>query len=217
MAMKTDLKVVKAQIIGGREIDTVLVETTNQSLSNVLSPMSKCLLWMLECDSNNTTRTIVPRDVRTILGMIEFFKTEQAQAKKHKDQPMGVLEVQYKILLPSPVEMKKFPNMLIERVALQIYNVCRICISVDSKGTKNFIHSKDFKLLDEAVVVLDDTILKYLGDGKDVEPYDVPDLMELGQVVPDTDMDAAEFREPSADRPTLGMPDTKDTPSGSPT
>jgi len=219
--METRLNIKKSAIIGGREIDVDFVNTKNQTLHLCALPLSKLLLFLIECDSNNTTRTIVPRDSRIINMQMKAFKEELIFSTTKLDQPMGRYDKVYKILIPTEVELKKFPNAKIERVAMAILNLLNVMMQVDSSGAKTYVDLSDRKDIEKSFNVALAVVAKWIGTGDKVKDkdewetgYDVPAFIEVGRIVPDSDADAAQVHEPSADIGPLGRPDAPDTKSG---
>lgn len=221
MSQITELEVVAAKITAGRKLKATAYDTSNHALHVLVRPISKALFWMFECDSNNAGRTVVPSDVSIIRAQFNYFKEELGLAKVHSNQPTANLEVAYKILLPHETEMVKFVNSKIERVAHQYFALAQVCMSLDGAATKNFIELADFTKIDKAVSVVEAIMDKFLGDGAPIKGQpgayntglEVPALQELGLLKPDNDLDSAEFREGSADKPNVGLPDSEDTPA----
>lgn len=216
--MITELIVKQAEIQGGRQISTDMYDTKNQTLHLCALPLSKLLIFCLECDSNNTTRTIVPRDSVIINAQLGAFKEELDFSKTVINQPPTRLEHTYKILIPTQIEMKKFTNAKIERVALSIHNLLLVMMSVDSGGTKNFVELADAKDILASYEVCIKVIAKWIGTGKEGEAegswdtgLQLPPLIEIGRLQPDMDLDAASTNEPSADVGDLHRPDAPDT------
>lgn len=219
--MVTNLKIMASNVQGGRTMKALSYRTTNQSLHLMTQPLSKLLFWMLECDSNNTVATVVPRDVATIRQQWGFYKEELETAKMYANQPMGKLETNFKILLPHPVEMKMFTNQKLDRVAHQVYNLCRVSMSLDSSGTKNFVPNTDYKTIQECIDVVEGIMTKFIGTGlQDAQSgkwdtgVDVSPLIELGTLNPDTDEDSATLQEGSAERTETHLDDGVDAPPG---
>jgi len=216
--MVTELIVKEASIIGGRQIATDMYKSKNQTLHLCALPLSKLLIFCLECDSNNTTRTTVPRDSRIVNAQMGAFKEELDFSKEVIDQPTGKLEKEYKILIPTEIEMKRFSNAKFERVALAIHNLLTVMMSVDSGGAKNFVEMTDHEEVERSYVVCMKVIKKWIGTGqpgKDVGTWDtgmdIPPMVEIGRLKPDLDLDAAQLFEPSAGVGDLHLPDAPDT------
>jgi len=217
--MVTKLNVVEAKITGGREIDCLSYNTKNQTLHLCALPLSKLLLFLMECDSNNTTSIIVPNDAVIIHQQLGAFKEELDFSKELLDQPSGRLEKTFKILIPTQVEMKKFTNPKIQRVALAVHNLLSVMMSVDSGGTKNFVGMADGKSIEASFKVVKKVADKWIGSGKKLKDgvwetgVEIPPMIEVGRIEPDTDADAATLNEPSADVGDLHLPDAPDTKS----
>ena len=129
MAMITKLVVKDAKIIEGRSIESKGYHTKNQALALSTQPLSRLLFWFLECDSNNTVRTLNPRDIRSARNQFALFKKELKLYLKHNaDQPMGKMEMEHTILVPDEHEMKKFSNGKLRRVAYQVLNLIKVCM-----------------------------------------------------------------------------------------
>lgn len=221
--MVTKLKVVKSQIIGGRTINCDVYETKNQTLHLLAKPLSKTLIYSLECDSNNTTSVMVPTDTVTFRDLLELFK-EELEFSNDPDnltQPRSAFEKTFKILVPTEVEMKRYTNSKCERYGLAIQNLLAVLLGVDSTGTKGFVGAIDHALVKKSYEVCVRVADKWIGTGiyddkakKFNTGLDIPPLLVVGQIDPDNDLDAATVNEPSTGR-TKGVhrPDAPDTPA----
>lgn len=219
--MITELQIVQQQTIPGRKIVCVAYSTNNHNLHKMMKPVSHLLLWMLEADSNNSSRTIVPTDVLDVWACFSFMDAEIEICEEYSSQPTGARELTYKIVFPEALEMVRFKNMKWERVAQQIMHFARVAMGVDSGRVQGYVDMADFKLIKESLRVTKAIATRFIGDGKPIDGkkgefntgLKAPALAATGIIKPDNDLDVAVVGEPSADRPESMLPDVADTPA----
>lgn len=211
--MITELRKVDATVVGGRTIDVVDYKLQNYRLHQVLEQMSRLFLFLLECDSNNTSSKVKPRDVRNVLNQWKIAKEELEFSMAHNDLPDAIYEYGFSISLPDQKEIQKIRNVKIKRIYSEMFNTARQMLSVDSAKTQGFIASEDHADIQEMFACVDDCLARWVGDGTNAESLGVlaPAFEKLGVIVPDVDSDYASINEPSADTPPSKLPDTPDT------
>lgn len=212
--MITELNIVDPQIVAGRKIDVVSYRIQNYRLHQVIEQAARLFLFMLECDSNNTSSKIRPRDARRILGQWQIAKDELVFGMEHNDLPSGVYEYGFEINLPEGKEIQRIRNVKIKRCYSEMFNAVRQILSVDSAKTQGFVAEEDHTDILAWFDTVDDCLARWIGDGTESNTGLVcPAYEELGVVVPDVDSDYARVGEPTADAPISKLPDVADTPS----
>lgn len=211
--MITELRKVDPQIVGGRTVDVVDYKLQNYRLHQVLEQMARLFLFLLECDSNNTSSKVKPRDARGILRQWQIAKDELNFSMAFNDLPDGIYEYGFSISFPDQKEIQKIRNVKIKRIYSEMFNTARQILSVDSAKTQGFIATEDHADIMEMFACVDACLARWIGDGSDAENVgiQVPAYEELGVVAPDVDSDYASINEPSADAPVSKLPDTADT------
>ena len=211
--MITELKKVDPQIIGGRVIEVVDYKLQNYRLHQVLEQLARLFLFLLECDSNNTSSKIKPRDARGILRQWEIAKDELTFSMGFNDLPDGIYEYGFSIALPDQKEIQKIRNVKIKRIYSEMFNTVRQMLSVDSAKTQGYIAAEDHADIQEMFTAVDACLARWIGTGADAENTGivVPAYEELGVIMPDVDSDYATISEPSADAPLPKLPDAVDT------
>lgn len=211
--MITELKKVDPSIIGGRVIPVVEYKLQNYRLHQVLEQMSRLFLFLLECDSNNTSSKAKPRDVRGIVRQWQVVREELDFSMAHNDMPDGVYEYGFSVVFPDQKEIQKIRNVKIKRIFSEMFNTARHMLSVDSAKTQGYIALEDHKDMMEMFGCVEDCIARWIGNGSDAADTGivVPAYEELGVIVPDVDSDYATMNEPSADAPPAKLPDVPDT------
>lgn len=211
--MITELVTVDPMIVGGRKINVVEYNIQNYRLHQVCEQLARLFLFLLECDSNNTSSKVKPRDVRGIIRQWTIAKEELDFSMSHNDLPDGVYEYGFKILLPDQKEIQKIRNVKIKRIYSEMFNCVRQMLSVDSAKTQGYIASEDHADIREMMLCVDDCLTRWIGDGSDTSNTGLvaPAYEELGVISPDVDADYASIREPSADMPISKLPDVADT------
>lgn len=210
--MITELNKVDARVVGGRKINVVDYHIQNYRLHQVLEQMSRMFLFLLECDSNNTSSKIRPRDARRILAQWGVVKDELAFGMEHNDLPSAIYEYGFSICLPEGKEIQKIRNVKIKRVYTEAFGAARQILSVDSAKTQGFVAAEDHAEIMEWITTVDLCFARWIGDGSDTNTgIVVPAYEELGLISPDVDSDYAVIAEPSADIPVSKLPDVADT------
>ncbi len=213
--MITDLNLVDPQVIPGRKIDVVDYKIQNYRLHQVLEQLARLFLFLLECDSNNTSSKIRPRDARRILAQWAVAKDELTFGMEHNDMPSGVYEYGFSINLPTGKEIQRIRNVKIKRVYSEIFNSARQILSVDSAHTQGYVATDDHSEIMEWFNTVDLCLARWIGDGSEANTgILVPAYEELGVIMPDVNNDYASVQEPSADAPLPKLPDVPDVLKG---
>lgn len=215
--MITNLREVDAQIEAGREIEVVKYNTRNYRNHLVLEQLSRLLAFMLECDSNNTSSKNLPSDTRDIRDQFKIVKDEFEFGMQNNDAPTGSHEYAYHILLPSGKEIQRIRNVKIKRVLVELFNLCRVVLSVDSSNSQGYVSVGDANKIRAVFDICDKCMDRWIGDGSDDANLglEAPAYEKLGQMIPDVDGDYAQLLEPSLDLPKPKLPDVPDKPSQS--
>jgi hypothetical protein len=213
--MKTELNIVDPTIVPGNKINVVEFNIRNIRLHKVIQALSRCLLFCLECDSNNTSSKARPRDVRAIRGQFDIASSEIAFAEAHNDFPQASHEFAFKIYLIDQKEIQSIRNVKLNNIVSEIYNACHVMLSMDSANTQGFIAEEDLADIKEMMTLCNDSMDRWIGKG--ATPADTgliaPAYEILGELVPDIDGDYCSTMEPSTGIPLPKLPDVADTPS----
>jgi len=211
--MITELNIVDPAIIGGQKVNVVEYKLQNYRLHQVLEQMARMFLFLLECDSNNTSSKMRPRDARKILAQWAIAKGELEFSMAHNDLPDGVSEYGFAICFPEGKEIQRIRNVKIKRIYTEMFNCARQILSVDSAKTQGYIAKEDFDEIMEVFTCVDACLARWIGTGADAENTGlvVPAYEELGVILPDVDGDYAVINEPSTTVPAPKLPDTPDS------
>jgi len=211
--MITNLNKVDPQIVAGRSVNVVDYSLQNYRLHQVLEQMARLFLFLLECDSNNTSSKMRPRDARRVLQQWKIAKDELEFSMQHNDLPDGVYEYGFTVALPEGKEVQKIRNVKIKRIYAEMFNCARQILSVDSAKTQSFIAKEDYEDIMLMFKVCDKTLERWIGTGADADSVGLtaPAYEELGVLSPDVDSDYAQIREPSPDAPPPKLGDVQDT------
>jgi hypothetical protein len=214
--MITELNKVDPEIQGGLKIDVVDYKLQNYRLHQVLEQMSRMFLFLLKCDSNNTSSKIRPRDARKILSQWKIAKDELEFSMAHNDLPDGIYEYGFSIAFPQGKEIQRIRNVKVKRIFTEMFNCARQILSVDSAKTQGFIAREDYLEIMENFTCVDACLARWIGSGADVDDTGivVPAYEELGVIEPDVDSDYAVINEPSSATPPPKLPDVPDVARG---
>jgi hypothetical protein len=212
--MRTELIKVDPEIVGGAKIRVVEYNINNYRLHQVLEQVARLLPFCLECDSNNTASKARPRDVRKIIAQWQIVKDEFSFSMAHNDYPNGQYEQAFKVCIIDQKEIQAIRNVKMKRVVSEIFNIVQVMLSVDSAKTQGFIAAEDASDITLGFTLVDDCIARWLGNGADAENVGVfaPAYEELGEMVPDVDLDYSLTLEPSKMMPNPALADVLDTP-----
>lgn len=212
----TELIVTDVQIKGGTKIKVAAYETPNKALFNGMFIIGKVLRWLMETRSNNMTRAIQPADIRALWKLWNAHKLDLDLAQKNSDAPVSVIEMYRTILLPHPTEMRRYKNLKIQRIAMEIHDYAFACMSRDTASGTNIVDMTDYAEIVEAQKVVEQVMVLFVGtgdkkaDGQWDTGIDLPAITELGKEIPDGDLDALSFGEPSKTDVQAGLPDAPD-------
>lgn len=212
--MITELNVVNPNVQPGQKIDVVEYHIQNYRLHQVLEQIARLFLFLLECDSNNTSSKIRPRDARRIIGQWNVAKEELIFGMQHNDLPSAIYEYGFVINLPDGKEIQRIRNVKIKRCYTEMFNAARQILSVDSAKTQGFVADEDHSDIMLWFNTVDDCLSRWIGDGTEANTgIVVPAYEELGIVAPDVDSDLATINEPSSANPVPKLPDVPDVPA----
>jgi hypothetical protein len=210
--MRTNIRLKDPEIIPGVEIGCVAYNVRNYRMRDTLEMSARLMLFLVECDSNNTSAIAIPSDSRDILDTWQAVKEEFDFAIAYNDFPKGSHEYAYQIALLEGKEIQKIRNVPLKTVAAEIFNALRVMLSVDSANTQGYLSAKDQEKIKRMFEIVDAKMLRWLGDGSlQLTGRNVPAFEEIGEIVPDVDADYAAILEPSRSMPKPKLPDVQDT------
>lgn len=197
----------------GRAIAVHEFPINNYQIHKCLQFLSRMILAMLEGQSNNMKAELVPRDVRSIRAGWLALKSAWDSAMEHNDPPSGTHEFNYKILLPTGVEVQKVSNFKIKVMVMEFHRLAEVMIGCDSAGSSGNIALGSQNDIETQMQICESELDKWLGTGADNTAVGefVPVFKHLGVLEPDPSMNFADIQEPTADQPDYGRPDTIDT------
>jgi len=209
----TDLEIVQPKILGGRKIQMDRLDISNHRLHCAGQMVSMMMIANLEGDSNNTSSTMTPREVREHWVQWGAFKQEVQFAKDNNDGPLTKLEDSLALLIPTGKEIQRIKNQKCKRVSQELGRLVRIMVSVDSAGSQVNIGDASFKDIEAQMLICERAMIHYWGTGADNDNTGVamPEYKHVGVLIPDLDNDEHSLREGSVDGPNLGYSDAPDT------
>lgn len=212
MQMITELEVKPHETMPARKLEVNEFKVNNFRYHSCLQMLSRNLLALCESQSNNMKGELVPRDVSSTRMGFEAFKVAWKFALDHNDPPSAAHEFGYKIVFPTPKELQRIPNVKTKMVALEYMHLAEIIMASDSANASANVAPQSQADVDTQIKICEDALDLWYGKGKDNKDVGqtVPVFKHLGTLIPDTDLDYAEVREPSADQPTSGRPDAAD-------
>jgi hypothetical protein len=210
--MITELNKVDASIIGGQSINVVEYQIQNYRLHQILEQVARLFFFLLECDSNNTSSKMRPRDARRVVSQWQIAKDELVFSMEHNDLPDGIYEYGFTINFPEGKVIQRIRNVKVKRVLTEMFNTARHILSVDSAKTQGYIAREDFNDIMENFACVDACLARWIGTGADADNTGLvaPAYEEVGILSPDVDSDYATISEPSAGQPLPKLPDTPD-------
>lgn len=210
--MKTELNIVKPVIKPGIKIDVVEHAVSNFRIHGMMENLSRLLIAVVEMQSNNSSATVTPGDVRSIVNQFTLIKEDLDFAIDVNDAPIGAYEQEYICMLMDQKEIQRVRNVKLKNILKDLWLFGRIAMSCDSAKTQNFISPADEKHLRRALEVCEKALTRWVGAGTDatdlgrvVEPF-----VANGEIIPDVDGDWAVTKEPSAAGVTSMLEDVAD-------
>jgi len=210
--MKTELNIVTPTILPGIKIDVVEHAVSNFRIHGMMENLSRLLIAIVEMQSNNSSATVTPGDVRSIVNQFQLIKEDLDFAIDVNDAPIGAYEQEYKCMLIDQKEIQRVRNVKLKNILKDLWLLGRIAMSCDSSKTQNFISPADETMLRRALEVCEKTLDRWVGKGVDsadlgvvVEPF-----VANGEIIPDVDGDWAITKEPSVGGVTSMLKDVAD-------
>lgn len=212
--MKTDLNLRRAEVVPGDAINANPFNVRNYRLHQVLEQASRLLLFCIECDSNNTSSKVTPRDSRKILAQWQILKDEFDFSMEHNDFPSASHEKAYTVNILDPDEIELVRNVKIKRIVSEMYNSLMVMLSLDSANTQGSIAIEDADDIKAMFSLVDDCLARWIGSGENHESVGIqpPAYEILGEIVPDLTNSHSQTMEPSKTAPLPKLADSKDIP-----
>lgn len=209
--MMTNINLVDPQIVPGKVIDCVAYNVRNYRLRDSLEQAARLLLFMVECDSNNTNAVAIPSDVRVIRDQWTIIQDEFKFAVVYNDFPKGSHEYAYEIALLDGKEIQRIRNVAMKTVVAELFNALRVMVSIDSANTQGYVSTKDQEKVLRVFEIVQAKVDRWLGDGTLADTgVNAPAFEELGEITPDVDGDFAIIMEPSRAMPNAKLADVQD-------
>ena len=203
--MQTTLKEVSPNVIDDKEIEVVANNIRNPRLHRCLEAMSKLCLYVLKCDSNNTSGTVKPSDAAKIRASWDIIKDEVAfnTTEDNNDLPGSDYEFSYMVYTPDQREIRRINNVKTQNVVAEICYCMEHVLSVDSAKTQGYTKPQDVESIQKRLDFVDRTMTRWIGSGTTMTDTGVvlPSYPGLGRIVPGLDSDWAQRLEHSKTTP----------------
>jgi hypothetical protein len=221
--MITNIRVVDPTPNPGMEITAEPFSMKNFRMHKMVSELSRQLMSILESDSNNSSAQVVPAEIREIWYTIAAVEAEFGYLKTYRDDPTGILEQQYSILLPVHSEVMRMKNRPLQCVAQEMLRFANIVVFNDSSQQQNNLGLGPQEQIEQALSTMKTIIADTIGDGSKKEDgsYNVgrrfADVSRLGTLAPDIDLNKVTRSEPRVGAVVPpNVPDAPDVPSDLP-
>lgn len=203
--MKTTLTKVDPQIVDDKDIEVTENNIRNARLHRCLVSMSKLLLFVIKCDSNNTSGTVKPSDSIKIRQAWNVVREDFAfhTAPENDDLPTGDYEFSYQVLVPHPREIQRMTNQKTQEVVAEISSCLEHCLGVDSANTQGHTSPADAAMITKWLDFVERAMDRYIGEGKDINDtgIKVPMYTGLGTIEPSVNASWAQKLEHSKEAP----------------
>jgi len=211
--MITNLNIVDPEIVPGAEIDVVSYKIRNFRLHGLMENLSRLLVAIIELQSNDSSATVVPSDVRDILAQFNICKEDLDFAVEVNDAPVGSYQHAFVTLFLNQKEVQRVRNIKIKSVVKDLWMFGMVVLGCDSAKTQNFVSNSDVTKIRRAIEVADKSLTRWIGTGEDADNLgvDAPAFITTGELLPDVDADFARKLEPSKTIPDSMLPDAPDT------
>jgi len=210
--MITELNVVVPEIVPGAKIDVVEHRIRNFRLHGMLENLSRLLIAVLEVQSNDSSATVVPSDVRDIQSQFGIIMEDLAFAKEVNDAPIGSYQHAFCCAIIDQREVQRIRNVKIKNVVRDLWVLGMVILGCDSAKTQNFVSISDFAKITRALEVCQLSMTRWIGSGENDESLGIfaPAFEQTGTVTPDVDADFAVKLEPSKTIPKPQLDDVLD-------
>ena len=211
--MITNLNIVDPDIIAGAQIDVVEHNIRNFRLHGMMESLSRLLVAIIELQSNDTSATVVPSDVRDINAQYQIVKGDLDFAIEVNDAPVGSYQHAYVCLFLSQKEVQRVRNIKVKSVVKDLWVLGQVILGCDSAKAQNFVSIPDSTKIKRALEVCQLSMTRWIGTGEDAENLGIPaPAFEVtGELLPDVDANWAQKLEPSKTIPASQLPDVQDT------
>ena len=216
--MITELNIVDPDIVPGAQIDVVSHHIKNFRLHGMLESLSRLLIAIIELQSNDTSATVVPSDVRDIMAQFNICKDDLAFAVEVNDAPIGQYQLAFSILILSQTEVQRIRNIKVKSCVKDLWVLAQVILGTDSARSQNFVSNECAAKITRALEVCEKSMTRWIGTGVDADNLGLvaPPFEVTGEVLPDVDNDWSKIMEPSKTIPVSQLADVPDTPSGTP-
>ena len=215
--MITELNIVDPDIVPGAQIDVVQYNIRNFRLHGMMESLSRLLVAILELQSNDSSATVVPSDVRDVMAQFKIIKDDLTFAVEVNDAPLGSYQHAFACLFLSQKEVQRIRNIKVKSVTKDLWVLGMVILGCDSAKTQNFISNPDAAKVARALEVCEKSMVRWIGTGEDADNLglNAPAFEVTGELLPDVDADWAQKLEPSKTIPKSMLADVADTSSGS--
>lgn len=210
--MITNLNEVDPDVVPGAQIDVVRYRIRNFRLHGLMESLSRLLIAIIELQSNDSSSTVVPSDVRDILTQYGICKADLEFAIEVNDAPVGSYQHAFVCLFLSQKEVQRIRNIKIKSVVKDLWMLGMVVLGCDSSKLQNFVSVHDSSKIKRALEVCEKSLNRWVGTGENAESLGVtaPAFETSGELLPDVDADWAEKLEPSKTIPKSMLDDVPD-------
>jgi hypothetical protein len=214
--MITELNEVEPEVVPGAQIDVVRYRIRNFRLHGMMENLSRLLVSIIEIQSNDTSATVVPSDVRDIMSQYNIIKGDLDFAIEVNDAPVGSYQHAFVTLFLHQKEVQRVRNIKVKSVVKDLWMLGMVILGCDSAKSQNFVSNADAAKIQRALEVCAKSLARWIGSGENAESLGIeaPAFETSGTLMPDVDADFAEKLEPSKTIPKPMLDDVPDTKSG---
>ncbi len=210
--MITELNVIAPEIVAGAKIDVVEHRIRNFRLHGLLENLSRLLIAVLEVQSNDSSSTVVPSDVRDIQSQFGIIVEDLEFAILVNDAPIGSYQHAFVVAIIDQKEVQRIRNIKVKNVVKDLWMLGMVVLGSDSAKTQNFISPNDQAKVKRALEVCSLSMKRWIGTGENEDSLGIfaPAFEQTGVVTPDVDSNFAVKLEPSKHIPKPQLDDVAD-------
>jgi hypothetical protein len=214
--MITELNEVDPDVTPGAQIDVVRYRIRNFRLHGMMENLSRLLISIVEIQSNDTSATVVPSDVRDILAQYDIIKGDLDFAIEVNDAPVGSYQHAFVTLFLHQKEVQRVRNIKVKSVVKDLWMLGMVILGCDSAKSQNFVSNPDSVKIKRALEVCAKSLERWIGTGEAADKLglEAPAFETSGTLMPDVDADFAQKLEPSKTIPKPMLDDVPDIPTG---
>lgn len=209
--MQTEIEALAHDIVGGRKMPVRVFQTRNIQFHNALTLLTYLAMYIIECESNDTSEIITPEDRLNIRHNWSEFKEEYAFAIQNREVPAATsVQEEMAITLPAKEHVMAMRHLGLKTFTLGLLSLAEVMSGLSSNKLRMFVSNSNNAKIQANIEYMDRVLDCWIGTDVANPGVEIKGLEILGRVVPDPDLDYVRTVEPSMDGAPGNRPDAPD-------